>query len=336
MGKKFTLLGFGVLTIVALVISVLIFPAIPALAEMEYRFVDKDSIETDFAWGKNDIIEAIDFELYKGYPDSTLRLGNDITRAEFAAVLARCIDVSGDPGPNWYDSAVDGLVKLGVIPDKGGDWNAPITRLEMAQWLGRLAKVYNLPEKDLGAAFSDTYDEDALRAARAGLVKGVSAGVLGADQYLNRAQAAVLLFRVARSVDTNLPTDEELIQARKEALEDVNANIVDFETRRNVDLSFYDKLPYKRVTRTYFEGERKFMYANKDNGRKNVRIILKEARIAEKHNSIAYVVSDIENEKGYKGYVVSRFKKIDGRWMMTQSSSPQNMTEWKMVKSVGW
>ncbi|WP_027718976.1 S-layer homology domain-containing protein [Desulfovirgula thermocuniculi] len=323
--------------VLALVFALLLALATPAFAEMEYRFTDRKAIWTDFAWGKNDIIEAIDFELYKGYPDNTLRLGNDITRAEFAAVLARCIDVSGDPGPNWYDSAVDGLVKLGIIPGKSGDWDAPITRLEMAQWLGRLARVYNLPEKDLGAAFSDTYDEDALRAARAGLVKGVSAGVLGADQHLNRAQAAVLLFRVARSVDTNLPTDEELIQAVKEVAEDVNANAMDFEARRNVDLSFYDQLPYKRVTRTYFEGARKFMYANRDNGRKNVRGTVKEARIAEKHNSIAYVVAKVENENGYKGYTVSRFKKIDGRWMMTQGGSPQGSRgEWKIVESVGW
>uniref|UniRef100_UPI000488F434 S-layer homology domain-containing protein n=1 Tax=Desulfovirgula thermocuniculi TaxID=348842 RepID=UPI000488F434 len=284
------------------------------------------------------IIEAIDFELYKGYPDNTLRLGNDITRAEFAAVLARCIDVSGEPGPNWYDSAVDGLVKLGIIPDKSGDWDAPITRLEMAQWLGRLARVYNLPEKDLGAAFSDTYDEDALRAARAGLVKGVSAGVLGADQHLNRAQAAVLLFRVARSVDTNLPSDEELIQARKEAIEDVNANIIDFEARRNLDLGFYDKLPYKRVTRTYFEAARRAMYLTRDDGRKNHPIVKSEVRIAEKHNSIAYVVTMFKNANGGKGYVLSRFKKIDGRWMMTQSSSVgQNGNfEYDFLKKVGW
>ncbi|WP_422879783.1 S-layer homology domain-containing protein [Neomoorella thermoacetica] len=69
-------------------------------------------------------MEAIDFELYMGYPDATLKLSNNITRAEFAAVLARAADVSGQLGRNWYDGAVDGLSAAGVIPDKSGDWNA--------------------------------------------------------------------------------------------------------------------------------------------------------------------------------------------------------------------
>lgn len=313
-------LAFGLLT------TILILTAVPlqARAEMEYRFTDKGAIETDFAWGKDDIIEAIDFELYGGYPDNTLRLGNNITRAEFAAVLSRVVDVSGTPGPNWYDAVVDGLVKAGVIPDKSGNWDAPITRLEAAKWLGRLARVYNIPVKEPGATFSDTADQDAIYAAQTGLIKGVSAGVLGASENLNRGQAAVLLLRVARSVDTNLPSDEELIQARLEAIEDVNANILDFEARKNVDLSFYEKLPYKRVTRTYFEGERKFMYVNRDDGRKNYPFRATDIKVAEKHNSIAVIVIKFENEAGGKGIGVSRFRKIDGRWMMTQGGTPEN------------
>ncbi|MGB9848858.1 MAG: S-layer homology domain-containing protein [Moorellaceae bacterium] len=312
-----------IITLVAMALLLAATVSLPAArAEMEYRFSDKGTIETDYAWGKDDIIEAIDFELYYGYPDGTLRLGDNITRAEFAAVLARVVDVSGTPGENWYDAVVDGLVKAGVIPDKSGDWDAPITRLEAARWLGRLAKVYRVAVKDQGILFTDTSDPEALYAAKTGLVKGIGGGLLGADRNLSRAEAAVLLLRVARSVDTNLPTDEELKQAMMEAIEDVNANIVDFEARRNVDLSFYDKLPYKRVTKTYFEAERNFMYDNRNNGRKNYQIKINEVKVVEKHNAIAVVVCKAENGSGYKGPGVSRFKKIDGRWMMTQGGTP--------------
>ncbi|MGI9862516.1 S-layer homology domain-containing protein [Moorella naiadis] len=325
------------ISVLALLAMIMTFAlALPAHAEMEYRFSDKDTITKDFSWGQDDIIEAIDFELYGGYPDGTLGLNNNMTRAEFAAVLSRIVDAGGTPGLNWYDGAVDGLVKAGVIPDRSGDWDAPITRLEAAKWLGRLAKVYQVAVKDQGATFTDTSDPDAIYANQTGLMKGVSPGVLGAGQNLLRGEAAVLLLRVARSVDNNLPSDDELIQAQKEAIEDVNADAMDFEARRNVDLSFYDKLPYKRVTRNYFEGARKALYADRNDGRKSYQVEVKEAKVAEKHNSIAIVVNRLWNkEKGYDiGVGISRFKKVDGRWMMTQGGIPENR-DLKYLQQVG-
>lgn len=321
--------------ITLIVLILLLAQALPAYAEMEYRFSDKGTINTDFSWGADDIIEAIDFELYAGYPDNTLGLNNNMTRAEFAAVLNRIVDAGGTPGPNWYNGAVDGLVKAGVIPDKGGNWDAAITRLEAAQWLGRLAKVYQVAVKDQGATFSDTSDPDAIYANKAGLMKGISPGVLGADRNLLRGEAAVLLLRVAKSVDNNLPSDEELKQAMTEAIEDVNANTSDFEARRNADLTFYDKLPYKRVTRNYFEEERKALYVDRNDGRKTYQLKLNEIKVAEKHNAIAYVVCKIENESGYHGVAISRFKKIDGRWMMTQAGTPENR-DLEYLRKVGY
>jgi|GEM_PF-2075202 hypothetical protein len=315
---------FKKLSLFAVLVVMLFFFTVPAHAEMEYRFSDKDTIAKDFSWGQDDIVEAIDFELYGGYPDNTLRLSNNITRAEFAAVLSRVVDVSGDPGPEWYSAVVDGLVKAGVIPDKSGNWDEPITRLEAAQWLGRLAKVYQVAVKDQGATFTDTSDPDAIYANKTGLMKGVSPGVLGADKNLLRGEAAVLLLRVAKSVDTDLPSDAELEQAMKEAFEDVNANVADFEARKTLDLTFYDKLPYKRVTRNYFEGARKAMYYSRNDGRKNYQMVKSEVKVAEKHNAIAYVAVKFETESGYRGIAVSRFKKIDGRWMMTQGGTTEN------------
>ncbi|KYH33301.1 S-layer homology domain-containing protein [Neomoorella mulderi] len=310
---------------VALIVMLFAF-TVPAHAEMEYRFSDKDTITKDFSWGQDDIIEAIDFELYAGYPDNTLSLNNNMTRAEFAAVLNRIVDAGGTPGPNWYDGAVDGLVKAGVIPDKSGDWDAPITRLEAAKWLGRLAKVYQVTVKDQGATFSDTSDPDAIYANKTGLMKGVSPGVLGADRNLLRGEAAVLLLRVAKSVDNNLPSDDELKQAMMEAIEDVNANIDHMRNTWKLDFGFYDSLPYKRVTQNYLEEDQRAMYAERNSGRTLSLLGIKEIKIAEKHNAIAVVVTKLYNkEKGYDvSPAVTRWKKINGRWMMTQGGVPDN------------
>lgn len=308
----------------ALVVMLFAF-TVPAHAEMEYRFSDKGTITTDFSWGKDDIIEAIDFELYAGYPDNTLGLNNNMTRSEFAAVLNRIVDAGGTPGPNWYDGAVDGLVKAGVIPDKGGNWDAAITRLEAAKWLGRLAKVYQVAVKDQSATFSDTSDPDAIYANKAGLMKGISPGVLGANQNLLRGEAAVLLLRVAKSVDNNLPSDEELIQAQKEAEEDMAVNADHMRNTWKLDFSFYDSLPYKRISQNYMEADQRAMYALRNSGRTLSLLGAKEIRVAEKHNTIAVTLTKLYNkEKGYDvGSAISRWKKVDGRWILTQSGNPE-------------
>ncbi|WP_338832836.1 hypothetical protein MHLNE_15820 [Moorella humiferrea] len=325
------------------VVAILILTVVPlqARAEMEYRFWDKDTIFKDFAWGKTDIVEAIDFELYVGYPDATLKLWNNITRAEFAAVLARAADVSGEPGPKWYDGAVNGLIAAGVIPDKSGDWDAPITRLEAAKWLGRLARAFNIPVKDPNEYFTDTQDPEATYARQTGMMYGVDAEkkLLGADELMNRGQAIVILLRVAKNINVDLPSDEEIIQAFKEAIEDVKANITYMVQTKKPDSSAYDKiLPYKRVTRAYFEGAQKAMMAGFERGaRTSANIEARNVRVVEKHKGIAYVVAEGVNlDLQISRPTVSRLRKIDGRWMMTQGAGNKEndiyyINEWRKM-----
>ncbi|WP_406676459.1 S-layer homology domain-containing protein [Moorella sp. ACPs] len=331
--KKFTVLT-------ALLALILLFAqALPAHAEMEYRFWDKKDIDTDFAWGKTDIIEAIDFELYVGYPDSTLRLSNNITRAEFAAVLARAADISGQPGPNWYDGAVNGLIAAGVIPDKSGDWDAPITRLEAARWLGRLAKAFNIPVKDPNEYFTDTQDPEATYARQTGMMYGVDAEkkLLGASELMNRGQAIVILLRVAKNINVDLPSDEEIIQAFREALEDVNAGIRYMEENRKVNPNAYELLPYKRVTKEYFIKGMHDMMAGFERGARTSRVDGRNIRVVEKHKGIAYVVCEsVSVDLGLSRPVVSRLRKIDGRWMMTQGAGNKEndiyyVNEWRKM-----
>lgn len=329
-------LAFGLL---AAILIITVVPSV-ARAEMEYRFWDKDTIFKDFAWGKTDIVEAIDFELYVGYPDGTLKLWNNITRAEFAAVLARAADISGQPGPNWYDGAVNGLIAAGVIPDKSGDWDAPITRLEAAKWLGRLAKVFNIPVKEPNEYFNDTQDPEATYARQTGMMYGVDAEkkLLGASELMNRGQAIVILLRVAKNINVDLPSDEEIIQAFKEAIEDVNADIAYMAQTRKPDPNVYDKiLPYKRVTRTYFEREQKDMMAGFERGARTSRVDARNIRVVEKHKGIAYVVCEsVSVDLGLSRPIVVRLRKIDGRWMVTQGAGNKEndiyyVNEWRKM-----
>jgi hypothetical protein len=331
---------FKKLALFAVLVVMLFAFTIPAHAEMEYRFWDKDTIFNDFAWGKTDIVEAIDFELYVGYPDATLKLWNNITRAEFAAVLARAADVSGEPGPNWYDGAVNGLIAAGVIPEKSGDWDAPITRLEAAKWLGRLAKAFNIPVKDPNEYFTDTQDPEATYARQTGMMYGVDAEkkLLGANELMNRGQAIVILLRVAKNINVDLPSDDEIIQAFNEAMEDVNADIAYMAQTRKPDPNVYDKiLPYKRVTRMYFEGAQKDMMAALERGARTSRVEARNIRVVEKHKGIAYVVCEsVSVDLGLSRPIVVRLRKIDGRWMMTQGAGNKEndiyyVNEWRKM-----
>ncbi|SMB96700.1 S-layer homology domain-containing protein [Thermanaeromonas toyohensis ToBE] len=283
-------------------ILALILP-LPAYAQMEYLFVDKDTIDQDFSWGKNDIIDAIDYELYSGYPDGTLRLNNNITRAEFAAILSRVIDVVGTPGPNWYDAVVDGLVKAGIIPDKSGNWDAAITRLEAAKWLGRLARIYSLPVTDPEIVFRDTQDVDALYAGKTGLIKGIEDGVLGIDQNLNRAQAIVLLNRINKAINIDLASDEDLTNAAREAIEDLNKIVTSFDAHQDDIKISYKDLPYRRVTPSHFELRRR-MFLDLDlpnrfgflhTVSRRFPCSIKGVTIAQKHRNtaVAYVSVDL-------------------------------------------
>lgn len=175
-----------------------------------------------------EMFDAAAFELIRGYPvtpvdqyryyDREFRFFNPVTRAEFAAMLSRALALAQDgAGAAWYVPHVEALQARGVIPpdptgaagtagsaaaDAAGAWSTPIRRREAGRWMGRAADAFKADADRDTRTFSDVDDPLILRAVRAGIVKGTGAGRFEPDKILIRGEAAVMLLRLARAMNS--------------------------------------------------------------------------------------------------------------------------------------
>ena len=119
------------------------------------------------AWWATPVQVASDFGVFEGFPNGTFQPNGTITRAQFAAVLDR---VAGYPAPttvtsagfadvaatDWFAANVDALVNAKIIHPSdytNGDFspNDPISRAQMARWIGRVLAQEGVPLQDLGS-----------------------------------------------------------------------------------------------------------------------------------------------------------------------------------------
>src|SRR5690606_12695522 len=164
--------------------------------------------------GDGELVDAIRYELIRGYPvkpkdplqyrDREFRAYQEMTRAEFAAVLSRSLALAQDgAGAQWYVPHVQALRERGVIPaDAGDDWNAVISRREAGKWMGRAADAFKADDDRDMRRFVDVDDAEIARAIRAGIVKGVGEGRFEPGRPLIRVEAAVMLLRLARAMNS--------------------------------------------------------------------------------------------------------------------------------------
>jgi len=154
--------------------------------------------------------------MVSGYPDGTFKPEKILTRAEVASLLQRVLNLPPgeaapfrDSGeiPAWARGAAAACYQMGLIkgyPRNGGvafRAEQPVTRLEMAVILGRIASKLNL-QGETALNFSDQESippwarQEVFRAVKAGLVSGYPDGTLRPAQPLTRAEAAASLSRL--------------------------------------------------------------------------------------------------------------------------------------------
>ncbi|MFS0841363.1 S-layer homology domain-containing protein [Paenibacillus sp. 1P03SA] len=164
--------------------------------------------DTKGHWAETAIEDAVKKGFVDGYPDGSFKPDGNVTRAEFLKMVntAMKVDVTGGTGDDWYVPYVNAAVKAGFhqySDFKTGNWNTPITRLEMARVAVR-------------AATGDKNTDDKkwmYLATKAGLITGMDdAGSLGENFSTTRAQSVTIIGRIlnVRS-GTTLPTDKYAI-----------------------------------------------------------------------------------------------------------------------------
>ena len=165
-------------------------------------------------WAKKEIERAAGLGFVNGYPDGTFRPQNNVTRAEFAVMIARAMELTSKGGaafdfadldaiPDWAGPHITAAQLAGVITGyEDGTFrpNNLINRTEMAAMVMRALDI--TPDRELKPTFADTESIAAwgqpyvAAAAEAGLINGRGNNRFVPAANATRAEAVVLILRM--------------------------------------------------------------------------------------------------------------------------------------------
>ena len=154
-----------------------------------------------------------------GYPDSTVRPQNGITRAEVATIFFRLLtdetrnanstksnSYSDVAAGAWYNHAVSTLSAMGIVKgDSHGKFNpnAPITRAEFAAIAARFDDKANTTAVDFSDIASHWAKNEISAAANNGWINGYTDGTFRPNNKITRAEAMTLVNRVLNRLPEN-------------------------------------------------------------------------------------------------------------------------------------
>ncbi|CAM3921027.1 MULTISPECIES: S-layer homology domain-containing protein [Paenibacillus] len=169
-------------------------------------------------WAQNDIERMANKLIENGSADGMFDPNRTVTRAEFAAMLARALELAEKPqrasfsdvAPNeaWYAGAVGAASAAGLIEgyaDGSFRPDAGVTREQAAVMLGRAVRYAGeLPQQDASVLerFSDHAEVSgwakgpAAELLAAGLIEGIGNAAFAPQAFATRAQSAALLHRM--------------------------------------------------------------------------------------------------------------------------------------------
>lgn len=179
---------------------------------------------TSSHWAKTAIDEAVSKGYFKGYADGTFKPGAQVTRAEFAVLLDR-VSVNetaegkgsfADLAGNWSEKEVNEAVAKGFLTPSdypnGFKPTTPLTRKEMAKWMSSGLATASTDYKQALIDTVDTvvpvaeYFKKTMSKSEypyvslmmgTGLMSGYADGTFGGGKTTTRAEAAVILVRLA-------------------------------------------------------------------------------------------------------------------------------------------
>lgn len=186
-----------------------------------HRQIDTDIvtfIDMTNHWAKADVERISLHKIIKGYPDKTFGPDKFVTRAEFAVMLARVLEIAklnkteglnysfSDMSSNdWFYEAVNQLAPEGVIEgytDGTFGPNKTITREEAAAMVARLIVKLNVHTSDSELTFKDNAKispwatQYLSKVISLGIIEGMPDGNFNPADNSTRAQAAVMILRM--------------------------------------------------------------------------------------------------------------------------------------------
>ena len=174
-------------------------------AEQKVEFFDVSEAH----WAKASIDALVAKGVLSGYPDSTFRPANSITRAEFVKMITAAFGIEGSaslpfadtPADAWYAKSLSAAYASGIISGVGDNSFMPdsfITRQDATLIIYRIIKDNLTSEGSLGFDDSDliaSYAREAVAAmSSVGIVNGTGDGKFAPNANIDRQSASVLIY----------------------------------------------------------------------------------------------------------------------------------------------
>jgi hypothetical protein len=169
-------------------------------------------------WAYNDIKRLVGMKVASGYPGNSYKPDSNITRAEFAVLLAKAQGwqaksnslgfADADTIPDWAKGFIATAIEKGVIggyEDKTFRAEQQISRVEIAVMLVRtMGKQDDSPEKDSisfndSGTIGDWAKSSVAVAVKHGIVKGKPGNVFAPADNATRAESATMVVRLLNS-----------------------------------------------------------------------------------------------------------------------------------------
>ncbi|WP_171683458.1 S-layer homology domain-containing protein [Paenibacillus planticolens] len=163
-------------------------------------------------WAEESIKQAAAKVIVDGYADGTFNPNGEITRAQFAVMLARALKLEGNGAAlaftdkesigDWANRGIAQAVQAGIVKGYSDGSFRPNAQISRAEMVMMIANALNLAANTNAAtAFADHADIPAWAKAavaatvESGIVQGVGDNKFAPNQTATRAQAAVILLR---------------------------------------------------------------------------------------------------------------------------------------------
>ncbi|TKH45054.1 adhesin [Paenibacillus terrae] len=181
------------------------------VAEAKQANVKTELADIKGHWAEKAINTFVKLQFIKGYENGQFKPNGNITRAEFAMLVSRVFDISGDAdhsaamsdiSSHWAKGAIEKLASAGVIGGYGDGTfkpNQTISREEIVIILSRIVNLSSVNKDDSKGNFTDlssasSYATNAIKdVAEAGIITGKSDGVFDPQGNATRAEALTIM-----------------------------------------------------------------------------------------------------------------------------------------------
>ena len=185
----------------------------PVIREYKNNFKD---VPAD-SWYVQQLTKAYNLGILSGTSETTFNPNSYLTLAQVTVMASRVRSIyDGDNAPfnkekesdAWYKPYLDYAVKKGIINNakEFSDYTRPATRAEMVHIFAKALpaeafKSINSPKVFEDVATSHKYYSDIMSMYSAGVIMGTTATTFAPNSNVTRAQAAVIIARVAEIGD---------------------------------------------------------------------------------------------------------------------------------------